>query len=313
MIHPTGPDDAPLWLNAIIFMVQYQWYILACMLPSIYIVIVKIIGFPLLQYSTQEVVLMLYPHKVKFGRVNDQFDSYFNFKKGVYYYESALKPLSHEEKVVNKFAKGGSKEVLRKISNPENQIHVFTHTLNQPVYNSTRKDMKMNQLLMGNHKIKPLPLHGVWIMKNIAMHFIRHWQIIIDPKGEFYKLLPAKNPQDFRNGFYHTLGIYQQTEEVISKEEEQETGVGGMRTVALQISNQMVIQKLKYAQEYNNFSANFTYRLMNHLHKVENGYLWQLTGQTNPMIYLVIIAMVGAIAVTFFLSGIGSGHGPGGH
>jgi len=255
---------------------------------------------------------MLFPHKVKFGRVNDQFDSYFSFKKGVYYYESPLKPLVHQEEVVNKFAKEGKKVRVKEVSSPQNQLHVFTHTLNQPVYNSERKDMKMNQLLMGQHKIKPLPLHGIWIMKNIAMHFIRHWQIIIDPTGEFYKLLPVKKPQEFRNGFYHTLGVYQQVMETITKEEEMETGVGGTRLIALQVSNQVMVSKLKYAQEYNNFSANFTYRLMNHLHKVETNYLWQLTGQTNPLIYVVLIGAIGAIAVTFFMLH-GSSPGPGGH
>lgn len=314
MIHPTGPDDAPLWLNILIFMVQYQWYILAGMLPSLYIVVVKIIGFPLLQYSTQEVVIMLYPHKVKFGKVQDQFDPYFNFKKGDYFYETPLHPIPHVEEIQNKLAKPGSPPRLRKISVPENQIHVYTHSLNQPVYHTLRKDMKMNQILSGEHRIKPLSPHGIWIMKNIGMHFIRHWQIVIDPSGEFYKLLPVKEAQDFRNGFYHTLGIYQQSIEEKTKEELMEMEAGGSTTkvVARQISNQIVIKKLKYAQEYNNFSANYTYRLRNHLHKVQTTYLWQLTGQTNPVIYVVLIGAIGAIAVTFFMLH-GSSPVPGGH
>ena len=294
-------------------MVQYQWYILAGMLPSIYIVFVKIIGFPLLQYSSQEVVIMLMPHKVKFGRVADQFDSYFNFAKGDYYYEPPLNPLPHVEQVVSKSAKPGAAPRLRKVSSPENQLHIYTHSLNQPVYHNIRKDMKMNQLLSGQHRIKPIPRHGIWIMKNIGMHFIRHWQIIIDPTGQFYKLLPVKEAQDFRNGFYHTLGVYQQVEEEITDQKEIEMNGGhNTKTVALQISNQIVIKKLKYAQEYNNFSANYTYRLRTHIHKVETTYLWQLTGQTNPIIWVVMIGAIGAIAVTFFMLH-GSGPAPGGH
>lgn len=284
------------------------------MLPSIYIVIVKIFGFPLLQYSTQEVVIMLFPHKVKFGRVADQFDSYFSFKKGDYFYEPPLQPLAHKEEFVSKLAKPGSAPRVRTVSTPENQIHVYTHSLNQPIYHSLRKDMKMNQLLSGQHRIKPLSPHGIWIMKNIGMHFIRHWQIIIDPSGQFYKLVPVKEAQDFKNGFYHTLGVFQQVEEQRTKEELMEMGAGATATkiIVQQVSNQVVIKKLKYAQEYNNFSANYTYRLRNHLNKVENSYLWWLTGQTNPLVYVALIGMVGGIAVTFFLFH-GLGTPPGGH
>src|SRR5574337_1248812 len=116
-----SPDSAPLCLQILIYMTMYQYYLLALILSTIYLVIVKLFGFPLLLRWSQEVVIMLYPTKAKFGNISQQYQEFFVFKEGAYWRSNPLQPFPHEEEITI-IRKG--KPVLTKASAPKKKLTV---------------------------------------------------------------------------------------------------------------------------------------------------------------------------------------------
>ena len=90
------PEYAPWYLNLFIWMATFWWYILIGFVPAFYIAVVKLFGFPLAQRWQQEVFIMLYPNKVSFRKVTQQWDQYVVDGKGVYWPANTLQPRPYE-------------------------------------------------------------------------------------------------------------------------------------------------------------------------------------------------------------------------
>src|SRR5437867_11274354 len=97
VVETLWPDNAPWWLNLFIWMELFWYYILVGFVPAFYIAVTKLFGMPLLQRWSNEVVIMLYPTKVKFGKITQQYDPYFRYKSGVYWLADPLQPRVYEE------------------------------------------------------------------------------------------------------------------------------------------------------------------------------------------------------------------------
>src|ERR1700747_486733 len=117
VVDVTDISQVPLWLNILVYMTMYQWYLLATILPLTYFVLVRLFGFPLLQRWSQEIVITLYPTKAKFSKLTSQYQPYFAYKTGVYWLANPL----------------------HNVDDNPNQIHVYTHAINQPVYAMNRR------------------------------------------------------------------------------------------------------------------------------------------------------------------------------
>lgn len=274
-------DQVPWWANVLVFMTEYQWYLLAGIIPTIYLVIVRLFGFPLLQRWSNEVVIMLYPTKATFGKITSQYDPYFGYKKGLYWLANPLSPVGDEP----------------------NQVHVFTHAVNQPVYAMERRNTKVDEILNNEHKVKQISRHTIWLMKKPKLHFHRHWQLIIDQTGVLYKLVPVPEKQQFNVGLYHTLGIILQKQ--VETETPIESGEEGSKLIHMAVTNNLVIQQMKYTQEYQNYSASHAYKICKRLSKIENNYIYWVSGSINPLLIIVLIGAIAAVGLTIFLS-----HGP---
>lgn len=334
--------DVPLWANILIYMTMYQYYLLGGILPTFYLVIVKLFGFPLLQRWSNEVVISLYPNKVKFGKIVSQLEPNFHMNKGTYWPSSPLQPVEFtsvspkvqvklakikerydflnekqtktkkEEKELESLLKQQAKLDEKKITvSPVNQLHIFTHAVNQEVFDMKRKDTKLDDLLEGEHKIKPIKGHGIWIMRNFLLHFNRHFKIIIGETGELYQLRPVKEKQQFSVNFFHTLGVELLVEEKTVQEGETSDG-GGTRLVTTQITNSVVRRMIKHGSENQNYSAGYAYRLAKHLGFIESNWHYWITGSFNPMLIVVLGGAAAAIALVMFLlhGGSPSGLGP---
>src|SRR6478736_1623039 len=92
VLETLWPDNAPWWLNLFIWM-AYSWqYILIAFIPAFYIAVVQLFGLPLLQRWSKEVVIILHPTTVKFGKIQDEKEPYFAKDKCLYWSATPLQP-----------------------------------------------------------------------------------------------------------------------------------------------------------------------------------------------------------------------------
>ena len=317
------PDQAPLWLNILIYMQMYQWELLIAILPTIYLVIVRLFGFPLLQRFNQEVVLVLYPTRVKFAKLVKEYNTYFMFKQGVYWQSSPLHNVNqyHKFKTTKNDKSGRCMEDLGEIGlcgltkkqhkditvnvrpNP-NEIHIVTHAINQEVCALDRRESKITELLNGEHKIRSVKSHNVWIMRNFFQHFHRHWEIVVGPNGDVYELRAVKERQQFSVSLWHTLGVTLQKIESKQEEIPVEEG-GGTRSAqsltTISVTNQIITNQLKFAKEYQNFSANQAYRTCKRMGKLESKFPYWVTGQIDLRPIIVLIGAAACVGLVLYM------------
>lgn len=333
VVETMWPEYAPWWLNMFIWMATFWWYILIGFVPAFYVAIAKLFGMPLLQRWSNEVVIMLYPTHVKFRKIKQQFEPYFRDGKGVYWMADPLhpEPCMHvpiktkerwtkikdkyevlakkesrtikEEKLMKYLLKQQTKVEKRVLTiEPRNQIQIFSHAINQSITDMNRRETKVDEILNNTASPKKIAGHGIWILQNPKAHFHRHYQLIIKPEGT-YQLVPVQDRQQFAIGFWHSLGIIIQ-KEVESQEEKDLVGgsVGmGKQLVGTMVTTHVILQQMKEVQDYQNFSASRAFMLLKRRAKIEQNFKWDITGQTNPIIWLLLIGMAGAVAAIFFL------------
>lgn len=347
VVETLWPDNAPWWLNLFIWMATFWWYILVGFVPAFYIAVAKLFGMPLLQRWSQEVVIMLYPTKVKFAKITQQPDPYFKYGKGIFFPDSPLTPKTFEtsfdqlpEKIqvkletmkkkyetlqakegktkkdeiqLKKLMKQGERLLGRGLKvEPRNQVHIFSHAVNQPIYKMERNDEKIRELINNNPNPKRIPGHGVWLLQNPKLHFHRHYQLIVEQDGS-YQLIPVKDRQQFSIGFWHSLGIVMYEEVQEQKTEESESsGQNGKRMQQVMVTTNVVLKQTKVVQSYQNYSASRFFSILKDRAKIEYGFDYWIQGAIDPRIFLVLGGMVAAVAVIFiFLHGGGSPSAPG--
>lgn len=353
VVETLWPDNAPWWLNLFIWMATFWWYILIGFVPAFYIAVAKLFGFPLLQRWSNEVVIILYPSKAKFGKITQQFEPYFRRGKGVYWTGEPLQPSPyiptngeanietkhpHQEeldrlkaqyeklsRVPSKadFEKREMEDILRQQKklqkhsgikkgkehkimtiNPINTLHIFTHSVNQPIYDLKRRESKVDEILNNDAKPKKISGHGIWILQNPSLHFHRHWQVIINNACDQYILMPVKEKQQFGIGFWHSIGVLMEKELEVEREVssgENTSGGGNRQIVQTLITTNVVLQHTKEVQDYQNFSASRAYMLLKRRAKIEEGFMYWVSGAINPIIFIVLGGAIAVIAAIFLL------------
>jgi len=334
VVEVLDPNTAPIWLNLIIWMGVFWQYILVAFIPGFYVAITWLFGFPLLQRWSQEVVIMLYPTKAKFGKITQQYEPYFKSKKGVYWLSNPLQPVEHrstsqkvqakmniikeryellaskeqktkkEEREITRLLKQQtSLEKQMTIVSPINQIHVYTHAVNQSIYRMERRESKVDEILNNDPRPKKMSGHNIWIMQKPKLHFHRHYQIIIDHTGTLYTLIPVKEKQQFSIGFWHSLGVIIQKE--IETEQETELSAGGengKQLLQTTITTHIVLQQMKEVQDYQNFSATRAFQLLKRRSKLEENFMHWITGSFDMRILVILLGAVAAIAMIYLFT-----------
>jgi len=335
VVETLQPDSAPLWLDFFIWMAFGWQYILVGFVPAFYVAVVKLFGMPLLQRWQSEVVIMLYPNKAKFRKIDQQWDQYVVDGKGVYWPKNTMAPDSYEtispklqekleknkaryeelnlkqgrtpkdDKEMKKLLKDQMWMEKRKLTtNPVNTLHLFYHSVNQEIYDLERRDSKINEILHGNTERKSVKLkkHGVWIMQNPKAHFHRHYVIVVNPDYTGYQLVPVKQRQQFGIGFWHSIGIrFTEVQEVEAKPQEGEelnaTSSRNQQVVLLPpISMGAVVQHIRMGQSYQNFSANKAYNvLFKRRLPLEDNFPSWISGSMSKQEFMMIATVIGGI------------------
>lgn len=341
VVETMWPEYAPWYLNLFIWMATFWWYILIGFVPAFYIAVVKLFGFPLLQRWQQEVFIMLDPNKVNFKKVGQQWDQYVVDRKGVYWPANTMQPRPYEsippkisdrlDKLKKRYETLNAlttktpkqeleiKRILKRqfylekqkfVVNPVNTLHIFYHSVNQEVYDTTRRDTKIRELLHGNtnRKILKLKSHNVWFMQNPKAHFHRHYLLITNPTFTEYQLVPVKERQQFGFGFWHSLGIRftMVQEEEPKQQEEVENATNNTTNQELvllpPLSMSQVIQTIRFGQSYQNFSANKMYNILfNRRGPLEKNFWSLITGSLTKEEFLLIAVMVGGVAAVVLI------------
>ena len=336
MIETLWPDNAPWWLNLFIWMAFSWQYILIGFVPAFYIAIVKLFGFPLHQRWAQEVVIMVYSNKVKFHKINEQFEPYFRRGKGIYWLSAKpLQPEEHEvvspryEKILVKIqeryetlAKKEEKtekekkemgsllkqqiqyEKRKLVTKPLNTLHIYTHAVNQPVYDMIRRTTKTDEVLFDNPKLKSIKSHGIWLMQNPKIHFHRHYMLLVNPENTAYKLIPVKERQQFAIGFWHSIGISltSWTETETTMKDGEGSGLVGQvgqkqkQLLLYPVTTHMVLQQMKAVQQYHNFSASRAYNILKLRASADDDGIALLTGKMTKSQFLMLAVMIGGVS-----------------
>src|SRR6185437_11458887 len=323
IVDPT--TQVPLWANILIYMEMYQYYLLAAILPTIYLVIVRLFGFPLLQRFNQEVVIILYPTKAKFAKLTNNLQPYFNVKTGVYWQSNPLHNVNQCHKfkgnkalksdkcqeiigvdnginILCSLTKKQHKHITANIQNNPNEIHIFTHAVNQEVYDMERNPAKLNELVNGDHMIKPMPKHGIWIMKNFFQHFHRHWEIIVDPDGKYYELRPVSQRQQFSVSLWHTIGVTLQRFEQVENEVPIEgSSKHQQKLTTISVTNQIVKNQITFAKEWQNFSANTGYRILKRARRIESKFDFWVTGSWDLRPIIILVGAFACVGLVLYL------------
>lgn len=313
----------------------FGWqYILIGFVPAFYVAVVKLFGMPLHQRWQSEVVIMLYPNKAKFRKIDQQWDQYVVDGKGVYWPKNTLAPDSYEtispklqekldknkvryeellakevktpkeEKEINRLLKDQMRIEKRKLTtNPVNTLHLFYHSVNQEIYDLDRRDTKINEILHGNTTKKAVRLkkHGVWIMQSPKVHFHRHYIIVINPDFTGYQLVPVKQRQQFGIGFWHSIGIrFTEVQETIQAPQEGEEITSSTKTQQVvllpPISMGAVVQQIRMGQSYQNFSANKAFNvLFKRRLPLEDNFASWISGSMSKQEFMMIATVIGGI------------------
>jgi len=350
VVETLQPDSAPLWLDFFIWMAFSCQYILVGFVPAFYVAVVKLFGMPLLQRWQSEVVIMLYPNKAKFRKIDQQWDQYVVDGKGVYWPKNTMSPDSYESispKLQEKLEKNKARyeelnaklgrtpkdekemqkllkeqmwmEKKRLTTNPVNTLHLFYHSVNQEIYDLERRDSKVNEILHGSTNKKEIRLkkHSVWIMQNPKAHFHRHYVIVVNPNFTGYQLVPVKQRQQFSIGFWHSIGIrfteVQQVEAQPQEGEEMNSSSNNQQIVLLPpISMGAVVQNIRLGQSYQNFSANKMYNILfKRRGPLEDNFASWVSGSMSKQEFMMIATVIGGIgAIIVFYMMFHGGGGP---
>jgi len=267
-------EELPIFFQALVWLNLYWYVFLLTFIPSVYYIFIRIVSFPLAANKAHEFVIVARPEKAIIKKVSNRIFPFFHFKKGLYWFSS---PSSD----VNSF----------------NKYHIYIEGINQDVTEMERRESKLDDLLQTNGKAKQIVGHQIRLPLKLKDHLHKHWALTVDAKKKLAILSKVREAQSFRISLYHTIGIYIQEEEQV--EEEMESASGGQSLT--QLTNQTVVQQIKYVQGYSYFSSNSAFNLWKKRSKIEMLFVAWLKGSADPRLMAALIVGGSIMAVVALL------------
>lgn len=273
-----------LILDILIFLNIYGIYLLVALVPVSYYVWLKIFSFPLITRKPHELLLILTPEKLKIKKIKSRLYPFFAFKKGLYWFSDPFEDVESN-----------------------NQFHVYIEGINQSLGDMSkdgtlkRRQNKLDELTTNTEKINEITSHSVVIPRNIKGHLHRHYQIILDPMTHKLQIFPTEKSQSLRYSFWHTVGFALQSDEQTEQETEIESGESNKQKLILtNLTTQVIINKIKFIQEYKYYSSFSAYTLLRRIRRANYNFVRWVMGSMNPMIFVLLITVFGAIALVYF-------------
>lgn len=273
-----------LILDILIFLNIYGIYLMVALVPITYYIWIKIFTLPLITRKPHEILLILTPEKVKIKKIKSRLYPFFAFKKGLYWFSDPFEDVESN-----------------------NQFHVYIEGINQSLGDMSedgtlkRRANKIDELTTDTEKINEITGHSVLLPKNIKAHMHRHYQIVLDPMSHKLQITPVKTPQSLRYSFWHTVGFaIQSTEETEIETEIESGGSNQQKLILTDLTTQVIINKIKFIQEYKYYSSFSAYTLLRRIRRANMNFVRWVMGSMNPMIILILILVCGGIALVYF-------------
>lgn len=265
-------------LDILIFLNLYGIYLLIAFGPATYYIWLKIFSFPLITRKNHELVLIITPEKIDIKKIRSRIMPFFSFKKGLYWFSEPFDDIDSR-----------------------NKFHVFIEGINQSLNDIERRDNKLDELLTYTDRIKALSSHSIVLPKDIKKHMNRHFIITLEPNSNQLKIMPTPERQNHRFSFYHTIGFQIQTPVQVEEEipEIENASSEQPKVVFTQLTTQMILQKIKYIQEYNYFSSFSAFTLSKKIRSINSNFYMWLLGAIDVKILVVLIGVIGAIALVY--------------
>ena len=266
---------------------MYGYYILVAIVPVSYYIWLKIFSFPLITRKPHELLLIITPEKLKIKKIKSRLYPFFTFCKGLYWFSDPFEDVESN-----------------------NQFHVYIEGVNQSLGDMSkdgtlkRRSNKIDELTTNTEKINEIKGHGVLLPRNIKGHLHRHYKIILDPIAHKLQIFPTDKTQSLNYSFWHTIGFAIQTEEPTEHQEtEVEMESGGQikqKLLLTDLTTQIIINKIKFIQEYKYYSSFSAYTLLRKIRRANTNFVRWVLGSMNPMILLLLIFIFGGIALVYF-------------
>lgn len=257
---------------------------MVALVPITYYVWLKIFSFPLITRKPHEILLILTPEKLKIKKIKSRLYPFFAFKKGLYWFSDPFEDVESN-----------------------NQFHVYIEGINQSLGDMSedgtlkRRANKIDELTTNTEKINEVTGHSILLPKNIKAHMHRHYQIVLDPMSHKLQITPTKTPQSLRYSFWHTIGFAIQSVEQVEQETELESGGQNQQKLILtDLTTQVIINKIKFIQEYKYYSSFSAYTLLRKIRRANLNFVRWVMGSINPMIIVLLIMVFGGIALVYF-------------
>jgi hypothetical protein len=238
-----------------------------------YLVVVRLLAFPLITRNPHELVVLLGANKATIRSVVDKHLPFFTLKKGAYWYGDGLQ------------CEG-------------NTLHVYTENVNQPVHTLKRMPNKevdvmryKNTSQWAARQTKP---HKVLLPPLTRKVFVRDYVLIL--KKDTAELVPAKDSglkgkQPYKIGFFRRLGVYEMAENEKAVESTNASDVVQSVTV------QTVLQKIGNIHQHTNFSSVAALTIINKVRRDDRHLVRRLTGSMDPRLIMAIVMIAGIAAI----------------
>lgn len=262
-------------MNILVMMNMYPWLFASLFVPGTYYVFLKIFSFPLITRKSHEFVIMASPESAKIKKITSRVLPFFNFKKGLYWFSES----SEEENGYNKYS-------------------IYLEGINQPITEVTRNNNKVHDLTHCYKIPRQVSGHKIVLPTRIKEHLNRHFKLTLNVQTGKIRLEPTTERQALRVSFYHTLGIFIESVEVIEQEIELNSG----KTKQVQLTTQLMMQQLKATSETSNFSSSYAYDTFREHIGANQNIVGNLSGSLDPKIIVMLLALMGVGGAIFFMT-----------
>lgn len=273
-----------LIMDLLVYLNIYGIYILVAFVPATYYIWLKIFSFPLITRRSHELLLIITPEKLVIKKIKSRLYPFFAFRKGLYWFSDPFEDV-----------------------NSNNQFHVYIEGVNQSLGDMEedgtlkRRKNKIDEITSNTEKINEITGHSVKIPKNIKGHMHRHYQIVLDPMTHKLQIFPTDTPQSLKYSFYHSVGFTIQSQVETHDEIEMETASPGKQKLILtDLTTQVIINKIKYIQEYKYYSSFSAYNLIRKIRRANLNFVRWTLGSMDPRLLILLIAVLGSIALVYF-------------
>jgi hypothetical protein len=265
------PNGVPIMTYIFVMLQSWAPVLYAGVAAIAYLVVVRLLAFPLVTRNPHELVVLLGSNKAEVRAVKDKHLPFFTLKRGAYWYGEGVE------------CEG-------------NVIHVYTENINQPVNGLTRIPNKeidiMRYKTTSQWAARQTKPHKVLLPPLSRKAFIRDYVLVLnEDKAELVptKESGLKGKMPYKIGFFRRLGVY----ETIEKEQESTNASDTLQSITVQ----SILQKVGSVHQHTNYSSVAAKSIIDKVRRDDRHLVRRLTGSMDPRLVMALVMIAGIAAI----------------